>query len=274
MKKIIDEMKDRLQADLAVCGEEVNPLKRMELSKQAALKAIGELERLLETSSPLFSDDLIRYNKVWAPPFYGKLILFEKCLHVEALKLSYARDELSNLFAHEMISIDHFFRRHGQFCQHYYSGSTEWDPVYFGRMDDIYLEVEDIPPALSGKQNRNCLLVAHILAYEEYRTYLISQGEEKREVLPAKRLVWKGSHADLIEMASALAEFIEKDGKLIPKSELIKLIEGVFGISIKGSGSVDNRNRNRKKDPAAFLTKLKERYLKRADELDDARYPT
>lgn len=272
MKKIIEEIEGRLQADLAACGGEVNALKCLELSKRITRKAIIALENLLETSGPLNNDDLVQYNKVWAPPFYGKLILFEKCSHVEGLKLSYAAEERANLFAHEMITINHFFRRNGNFCEYYYSGATDRDAAYFEKMDGIYLPVENIPPGLSGKQNKGCILVAHILAYEGYRKYLTGQDQEGDLMAVYKNLEWKGSKADLVELIIALLEFIHLDGKPISRIDLERFFETHFNISLKDSSTIDHKNRNRKRDPAAFLSKLKEVYLRRVEHLEGDRY--
>jgi hypothetical protein len=272
MQEIIKEIEGRLQADLAACGEEVNALKRLELSKQVTRKAIIALENLLGTSAPLDDDDLVQYNKVWAPPFYGKLILFEKCSHVEGLKLSYAAEERANLFAHEMITINHFFRRNGNFCEYYYSGATDRDATYFEKMDGIYLPVVDIPLGFSGKQNKGCILVAHILAYEAYRKYLTGQDREGDVLAVDRNLQWMGTKADLVELIIALLDFVHLDGKPISRIDLERFFETQFKISLKDSGTIDHKNRNRKKDPAAFLTKLKEVYLRRQEHLEGDRY--
>jgi hypothetical protein len=273
MRAFIEKLTGNFERELAVHCQEKQPLRRLMLCKRAAENAIHELHDFAKTYFIEDPEEIILYNKEWAPFFYAKLIYFNKCYDLECLCLSSGPEERKALMEHELAGVQHFFRRYSSFCHYYYSGNCDKDHFYWSR------EYSDNPMPdeifLIGKPNVNegRLLVAYLLANEQFRDFLQIELYRSDPTMvqvtagtPAK---WKDSNTDLAELIVCLYEeqAIEVDGQPATFEYYKDLCEKQWGVSLDALSVIDNKMRSRKKSTTPFMEKLTRKFMERKERL-------
>ena len=91
-------------------------------------------------------------------------------------------------------------------------------------------------------------------------TDLLNRNEN--EFKPQNRLIWKGDDVDLLEVIIALTEskaITNLQGKTV-RSEILKVFEEIFGLTIKDANKKIGSAIGRKRDNAPFLKSMLEAY--------------
>lgn len=96
--------------------------------------------------------------------------------------------------------------------------------------------------------------------------YKETSGQHKPSNL---QLFWKGTDSDLLELVASLyaCGVIESNRQKLERKELIGVFENLFNIQIKNSEVKLHKVRERKKDPAAFLERLKQAFTKSSESI-------
>jgi hypothetical protein len=156
MEKFIEELKLKLEAQLAVYQEAKMALERVRLCKEATQQIIAELEYFISNNG-LKPEDVIHYNKEWAPYFYAKLHYFNKCFDLEFMCIPLGEEDRKQLYEHELKDIQYFFLRHTGFCQDYYSGNSDNDPAIYWSSGYFDAPPSETPALITGSAVIGCL---------------------------------------------------------------------------------------------------------------------
>ena len=83
------------------------------------------------------------------------------------------------------------------------------------------------------------------------------------------KLYWKGTDSDLLELVTALyaSGVIESNRPKLERKELMSAFENLFNLRIKNREVKLHKVRERKKDPAAFLERLKQTFTKNSESI-------
>lgn len=96
----------------------------------------------------------------------------------------------------------------------------------------------------------------------------ITENHHTSENLP--KLRWKGSDAELLELAVALTQtgkVVNSEGVPV-RTELIDALENIFGRTIKDPDTKISQTKSRKKDKTPFLNSLVEAYTRYLEGLE------
>jgi RteC protein len=270
MEQVFETVMKELAIELDKNERESNPLKRLskniELVKTAICNLFGDAGFNMSYS---FEEDFqIRCNRQLLPQLFAKLLVFQKRYQWEDRQL-YSTSESSRLFCErELETIHQFFTIHSSFCQYYHSGNMEDDW-------QLFTDLTPAEPDLAGGlpfRNQGCLLVAWILAYEEYGALQKEELTAPAERGPKQRktkVSWNLPVTDLVEKVAGEYELgtTSFDGKPATLDALMATAEEYYGISLKNYKGHLQNIQTRKGGPATFHDKAKQALYKRTDEL-------
>jgi hypothetical protein len=265
----IDQMWAELQEKLSSLNTEENLIKRLELSRRAAANALLRLENF-EASCKEFTEDpdiLIDFNRLHAPRFYAKFIFFSKVLTFECLKADAEPSEYGKVLEMELAGIKRFLGNHKEFRNYYLKGREDHDYLYFHYIHNGNISFEELIVGISPHVNQGCLLVAYMIALDDYHSYLTTP--EKSEPAIDPDLQWDGLVSDLNEVAIALEGYINKGNRPATLAEIRHAFGNLLHVSLANGGQIDNNRRNNQSDGPNFLEKLAEKMIRRKTNLAD-----
>lgn len=240
MKELFNNLMQKLDADLSANDEEQNLLKRISKNILLVEEAIGELFRAVSLDRPYHSEEStqIEYNKHYFPPLYAKRIFYKKCYEGENQRLHSSEEQYRSYCVNELMRIQEFFSTHSSFCQNFYSGNTENDWILFTTLTEDEYRLPDAGHLFPSNSNPNTLLLACLLAYEQYAALLRKQGQYGNSITGQEdnvEIVYKGQLIDLVELAMGV--YVSKDihvnGKPATQEFFRIAIERFLGVSLK-----------------------------------------
>lgn len=265
--KEIEQIWTDLQSELAALDKQENPIKRTMLSRQVALEAVEKLENFFATWDA-FNDDpfaLGNFNRNLAPPLYAKYIFFSKVWAFECLKVD--ASECEQLYEVELARIRLFFQQYGEFRRYYLSGATDNDALYFQKLVRNTLRLDELVVGISPDVNKGCLLVAYMMAFDEYRSYLIELQKGQTEPAIDSDLTWDGDISDLNEVTIALEGRIKKGARPAALTDIRLAFGKLLHVNLANGDQLDNNRRNNLNETSNFLEKLAEKMIKRKKKL-------
>jgi RteC protein len=277
MEKRVRELVDKMHLAISANNKEANPLKRasqnIAVVGQIITEFIGAADLFLEKSN-YESSAQIQYNKQWAPLFYSQLLFFHKCYYLASSTSFSTCEKKRTFFEEELKSVQDFFMTHYQFCQYYYSESTNDDEHLFtGVNPRTYLvrnlDVSVIPQAACPASK----LVSCVLANEEYGKMLSMElGDSTEPLLAATNelnVSINGTETDVVELVRALhaVKFVQIDGKAPTLEFLIDGARKIFQIPLENWQQLASNGRARKTGEVKFLQRLADALLERNDKL-------
>lgn len=276
MEAFIKKLNEELKAQSEAYAEEKNSLRRMALSKKAAIRAIHELRQYIIDHPPTAASDIIRYNKEWYPRLLSGVLYYQKCYEAECFNLSCDENEQADFYRHELSEIRYFFRRHPQLIEQYQAGDHQQDHIYWSSQKLAHVTPEQMEFLASDNLARNTVIVAQFLAntvYKDYIQALIRGPQQAMDTLTATDpITWAGSKAELVQLVIALylkGSIRVANGKAATLEDFKRLCPGYLGISLENLSIIDHKNRL-SKNPALFLEELVKAYKKREDDLLDS----
>lgn len=179
----------------------------------------------------------------------------------------------------ELLKLKLFFDNNLDFYRYYRTGNNYLDYKYFVRgnfdikltLDTFYFEVD------RTFSTSHDFKVAEILAHDLIQVYLEDkllnienkEPKEKSQVNHKSRQTWTGSKVALIELLYALhSEGVFNNGASDLK-DVAEYFENVFDIDLGQYHRAFLEIRVRKSDATKFLNTLKEKLLKRMENIDE-----
>lgn len=235
----------------------------------AAKEALQSLKK--EMLEHRFSDLLeeITFYKHTLPSFLELDNYYTELYDLEIEKSSLNPEDLEQYIKDELHEIDRFIFKNKNLYVYMLKEETALDNYYFTVQSS----------ALSIYDPHFCVLNSHVVArihaLEKYRKALHSEQDLISQTLSQtttgnSNIEFMGTDADLVEIIPALVKLrlIRIDGIPATQDQLAKAADHYLGRNIQANFSViDGKNRSRKKTITPFLTRLKEAFEKRNDDL-------
>lgn len=280
MKKQFIDLSEKIENYLSELQDEHDD--RMELARKATTylaRQIQELHNFISAYSFPDESEEIDFFKHINPGFYSRYIYYQHICHIEGvLRPGVSLGLKEKLIREEFNRIDRFFRQHLAFITYYNNGFTHRDREYFSRSaydPNQYLDEYSLFIHCSS-----CTLysyrIAQIQSYGSLQNYLTElleeikySGQSPAAKPPEKDfLTWTASKAALIELAYALqSSGVFNYGRTDVK-QVVRALEGCFGIKLGNFYRVFQGQRIRKKSRTSFLDSLRENLIQRMDDTD------
>ena len=219
----------------------------------------------------------ITFFKQVKPLFHRHLIFWIGVFNIELLRPVGGRKAVEKYLRKQLEKLHHFFISNSGFYIYVRSGDTLMDDIYFARdkMDDYAANPHCVDSDRSFTTSHD-YLVARILANEMLQDYLnreISFLGENPTALPASSQVfplqWTASKAGLVELIYALQSGGVYNNGNAEIKEIADCFGKLFQIDLGNYYHTFNEIRLRKKSRTQLLDQLKEKVVKKMDEMDE-----
>lgn len=242
-------------------------------------ETIEKLRKYVSENPPKEQADEIIFFKEVLPKFYSQFIYFVKLFNIETNRPTGSDKVQRKYIENQLQRIKYFFDNNLEFYRYYRTGATHFDEAYFSRKKaDVRLVHDTLLLAIDNQfYTIQSLRVAKLFANELLRIYLKNQiteldrrDEEKSPLKTAALLQWTGPKAALVELIYALQSVGVFNNGVADIKQLTVFIETSFSIDLGNVYNVFQELRMRKKNRTSFVDQLRERLIKRMDEVDDA----
>ncbi|WP_163304818.1 RteC domain-containing protein [Dysgonomonas sp. 521] len=247
-------------------------------------EAILLLEDILEKLRVFMSDyefkdkqQEIDFFRIHKPSLLCYLLLYRKMYDI-VINRPQGGSKVQKQYLHkEQGQISAFFFRHREFYRYYRSGDTHFDCYYFLRgkpqkNNIVYNLCYRPDPQFSSGGD---LLVAQILANDILDVYLEKELEKLEKPAEAKKdgygppAVWTAKKIDLLEMIYGQYCTCSVNNGRISLKQLVIHYERTFNIELLSLLPKAWFNLTNRKNPTAFLDKMRKRFRDRMDEEDN-----
>lgn len=273
MKKNSSEILDGLEQHLLNLSIEAeSPLKCYEESILYVYQILQDLKADFVSCESITEKEEIHFFKHVKPQFVSKLIYFNTLYQIESEKSLLFGKKLNKFYKRQLHLLHLFLEENKEFYNYINSGGTHLDVFYYCRNKfNIRLKLDasliDSDPLFTTSHG---FKKAQLKANEELKTHFKSQliADNESDFIPLEMqgstlLKWTATKAELIELIHALhATGVFNFGAATIKL-IAKVFEELFGLSPGDVyGGLDGM-KNRKGDPAFFLIKLKNGFLRK-----------
>ena len=220
--------------------------------------------------------DEILFFKHIKPLFHRHLIFWAYVSNIELLRPVGGKDEVRSYFQRELNKLNYFFASQSGFYLYCRNGETMMDEIYFLRDKQDYSTTN--PHSVDNDRSFSTshdYLVAKILANEMLLDYLtnemdnLEQGKLMHPAKPVSSLQWTASKAGLVELIYALQSVGVYNNGTAEIKEIAQLFEMMFQVDLGNYYHTFNEIRLRKKNRAQLLDQMKEKLVKKMDEMDE-----
>lgn len=262
-KQLLEEL-DTLEESQYPTGKRANK------ALKTISNTIRNLRELVSTNGFSSQESEIRFFKQIKPNIYSQLIYYSIIIDIEFnrnLSSPYQLKQYINQRKQEFYQI---FNSNANFVKYYRSGNTYSDHIYFTRKEN-WLPMHSPNMLHILELEFTCgfdHLVAHILAFDLFKAYLIARKKLKSNKQFHSPLIWTDNKTDLVELIYALhMTGAINHGKTNVK-EICQIFEQLFNIEIGQIYRIFIEIRLRKTDRTRFIDKLSRELNKRMDDLD------
>lgn len=221
--------------------------------------------------------DEIFFFKQIKPVFHRHLIFWPYVSNMELLLPVGSKEEVRNYFQLELSKLSYFFASQAGFYTYCRAGETMMDELYFLRDKQDYTTTNphsvDNDRAFSTSHD---YLVARILANEMLQDYLTSaiQNLEQNALVHQSKsisspLQWTASKAGMVELIYALQSTGVYNNGTAEIKEIAQSFEMMFQVDLGNYYHTFNEIRLRKKNRTQLLDQMKEKLVKKMDEMDE-----
>lgn len=267
--QILDGLEQHL---LNLSIEADNPLKCYEESVLYLNQIIEDLKADIISRDFISKKEEIHFFKNVKPQFVAKIIYFNTLYQIESEKALLYGKKLNKFYKRQLHILHLFLEENKEFYNYTNSNGTHLDEFYYLRNRfNIRLKLDasliDSDPLFTTSHG---FKRAQLIANEALKTHFKSQiiADDESEFIPIEmqgstQLKWTATKTELIELIHALhATGVFNFGVATIKM-IAEVFEELFGLSPGDVyGGLENM-KTRKGDPAFFLIKLKNGFLKK-----------
>ncbi|MGN6493407.1 MAG: RteC domain-containing protein [Agriterribacter sp.] len=266
---LIGEMEQRLQfLDSSPAAENLSTIE----------SALHFLTDWITSNGFASTSEEIDFFKNVAPPFFSKLIYFQKRHQLDIQTALSDSTSRKRLFKQCRRKISYFFTANATLIGYYASGASSNDEQYFLRASQPSLPPTDDMALFVD--TRICTLatykIAKMLAYKKWDRYLLGCLDELSEEIknPKKEqtrglLQWTASKSAATELVYGLFSSGTFNNGQARLKEIIYAFEQCFQIDLRGYQSAYQELKMRKKSRTAFLADLRQKLEAKMDEEED-----
>ncbi len=242
-------------------------------SAKACKKALGKLRKYIVLYGFESTYEEVIFFRKLKPLLYSQYIYFSQIHNFLLNRPPGGIRETQEYIHTELADLRKFFEVHRGFYQYYRSGGSELDYLYFTRQELGYSGPIDEHAADDQFSTPGDHILSKILANEKYQDYLniqlyyISQGISETSVRdPQANLRWTSSKTDLVELIYALVETGVLNNGSTDIKQVMAAFQRIFQVDLRAYYQKFGSIVDRKKDPTAFLDKLRASLLRRINE--------
>ena len=206
----------------------------------------------------------ILFFKVIKPHFHARLMYWRAVYEIELQRPVGGRKHDSRFLKKRLKRLHDFFESHSDFYKYYRSGQTESDDSFF---------VKTANPLFSTGHDG---IVAEIIANDMIKHYLVKslkfrllQNRDDAQSAVHTRLQWTASKTGLVELIYALQSGGVFNNGNAMIHEIASVFQEQFGVDLVNYYHTFNEIRLRKKNRTAMLETIREKLVRKMDELDE-----
>ncbi|WP_114782977.1 RteC domain-containing protein [Botryobacter ruber] len=282
---LYDQLEEKLREVETMSS--VTPVQRHETNLKLLNETIQELKQLVISYSFPCEEEEIKFFRYIKPRFTSLLIYHSRMALLE-LRLALASPRnIREYYENELQLIRNFINDHSQFYHYLYSGATFLDSKYFvrGSCDfplcySVSMLSTSTPDTDSRFTTHYDYIAACFQANEKLRDFFLKSlmlqdagiSPENLHNPEKSNFSWTGCKTHLVELAYALYESGQINSGTAGVMEIVERLAQLFQVDLGNNiYRTFQEIRQRKKDSRTKLLDLmKERLLRRMDELDDA----
>jgi hypothetical protein len=274
MEKIVLELEAKLEAALADLEKEPDSIIRNDKIVREVRVIIEQLSEILETHTFPEKSEEIHYFKVLAPRLYSRLFYFMKIEHVESWRPYNDPEGFRELLEEELEGIKRLYNQQPMIYTYCRSQATYWDEWLFTRQSQESCQTEGNSLFIGPYLTQGGYWVSQVMANDRFQVWLLenlvalSQQETKKPAKPTKfrKLPWKRSGADLVELIYGM--YLTDSFDKMPINEIAEFFGEGFGINLSQCYSTFQDIARRKKSQTKYLDLMREKVLKRMEEME------
>lgn len=258
---------ERVQKALGTPAGDQTPTQVTAVAVQILKEAISELKAFCRTYQFIDAQEEIRFFKDVKPVLVSQYLYQQERWKALRADSYYEPKQKLTYYTQALGKLQRFAQQNDEFCRYFISGATYLDHHYFTRQPQAAKWVNQDDNFSTSHDSK----VAKVLAYEMLREYFVQTIEtlQGRDVTDASPIEWTASKAAAIELIYALQSAgAVNNGKADIKS-FIAHFERVYKINLGNFYRSFHEMSIRRGSRTMFLDTLKERLLRKFEELDD-----
>lgn len=249
------------------------------IAKKCILHARSFMARLKDhIAKAPFQDkqDEISFFKNVKPLFHCQLVFWTYVFNIELLRPVGSGKTIEKYLKKQLDRLNTFFISHAGFYSYYRSGETKMDEIYFlrGRFDEFAINPHSVDSDRSFSTSHD-YLISRILSNDMVQLYLFKEIQDLKipvsvqRTNPSAALHWTASKAGMVELIYALqAGGVYNNGNAEIK-EIANCFQAMFQVDLGNYYHVFNEIRLRKKSRTQLLDQVKEKLIKKMDDMDE-----
>jgi hypothetical protein len=272
MKAFTEKSHNELLSKLDELDRNYDPQNITDPRLQLIAEAINKIKEKLKAWQFKCTEDEVQYFKKVLPKtlslyiYYSDKIEWDRINHQGSLECRYRLSE--RLF----LQAENFREEHKVIYEYTRDERTDLDNLYFLRNSPLnresgYQLINIIDPSSPPV---HCKLLAMNIAFsrmEHELKMIIAEEKGARPMKKSGKCIWTGKQIDLIELGSGLHETGSFNNGNASRKDIFDYFEEVFDVDLGNTSSLFQDILQRKTGTTKFLDQMKEKLLKRIDEL-------
>jgi len=252
------------------------PIVYAEQALKVLFPSLDQLKNFFLSHSFPSQEEEIAFFKHIKPKFVCQLIYYNEVYNIEMGKPQGGEKAMRKFLNHELGKLQQFYVDNQSFYKYYRMGSCYLDYVYFVRnepdisftLDSAYFHADQRFSTPHDYKTAKIMANDRLQQYLETELQRLNGKLMREEKTDLHLLHWTSSKIALVELIYALyCEGVFNQGTAGLK-EIAQFFEKIFHIDLGQYHRVYTEMRLRKNERTKFLNSLKERLLRRMDDLD------
>lgn len=250
---------------MAAAVQDKEPL--MQASQMIALikELLHDLQQFTYSYTFISPQEEIQFFKEAKPVLLSQYFYYKKRFDIALFDSFKDAAKKKQYYESELQKLEDFIDKHEEFVRYCVSGETYFDDVYFTRKEKLFSGLIDTRFS-TGYDNK----IAQLLANELIREHLVTLIQ-KLELSVQSGLTWTGSKTDAIELLVALHSLGSINDGELDLRRFVRSFEQMFNIQFGNFYDFIKNIRARKGGRSTFLDMLREKFLQRLDQMEEAK---
>lgn len=272
MEAFVKELQGRVENELKNIDPLSSAVKGYDHRSKIMKNAIAELKKYIANHP--FADQAaeIYCFKHVLPFFLSQYYYFGMVCEAEEERNTSGQKNFRHFLENELEKIKTGFHQYGDFYKYYLKGREALDAQYYTRASWEIWEDPSVFP--DENSSLGSVKASWIMADERYRDYLNRElrgpGSFNNEK-EAYHVEFRGTKSAAAEFSIAITEakILYFDGQPGTLKQVTEWVENFLRVDLRNLSSIDQQNRERKKEATPFLDMLRDKYNSRTDRLLD-----
>jgi len=272
MKVFTEKLHNELLSKLNELDKNYDPQNLTDPRLNLIAIAIDKIKVKLKTWQFKSTEDEIHFFKTVLPKTLSLYIYYSDKIEWDRINLQGSLECRYKLSDRLFLQAENFREEHKVIYEYNRDERTDLDKLYFLRNSPLnrepgYQLIQIMDPSSPPFQ---CRLLAMNIAYSRIENELKMIIAEEKGTQPMKKsgkCIWTGKQIDLIELGSGLYESGSFNNGNASRKDIFDYFEEVFDVDLGNTSSLFQDIVQRKTGTTKFLDQMKEKLLKRIDEL-------